>query len=85
MKLAENIRAYRRARSLTQEQLAEVLDVTGGKIGDNFLLTANKTDCNQNEQYKHLLCNNNEILSHKSFFSLKLIAIILAQLQEVFK
>ena len=28
MKLAENIRAYRRARSLTQEQLAEVLGVT---------------------------------------------------------
>ena len=32
MKLAENIRAYRRARSLTQEQLAEVLDVTGGAV-----------------------------------------------------
>jgi hypothetical protein len=59
--------------------------VTGGKIGDNFLLTANKTDCNQNEQYKHLLCNNDEILSHKPFFSPELIAIILAQLQEVFK
>ena len=32
MKLAENIRAYRRARSLTKEQLAEVLDVTGGAV-----------------------------------------------------
>ena len=32
MKLAENIRAYRKARSLTQEQLAEVLGVTVGAV-----------------------------------------------------
>lgn len=31
-KLAENIRACRKAHSLTQEQLAEVLDVTGGAV-----------------------------------------------------
>ena len=29
-KLAENIRAFRKQRSLTQEQLAEVLGVTTG-------------------------------------------------------
>ncbi len=32
MKLSENIRAFRRARGLTQEQLAEVLDVTVGAV-----------------------------------------------------
>ncbi|MDO4865576.1 MAG: helix-turn-helix transcriptional regulator [Clostridia bacterium] len=32
MKLAENIRAFRRKRSLTQEQLAEVLGVTVGAV-----------------------------------------------------
>ena len=32
MKLAENIRAYRKERSLTQEQLAEVLMVTAGAV-----------------------------------------------------
>ena len=32
MKLAENIRAYRKARKLTQEQLAEVLGVTVGAV-----------------------------------------------------
>lgn len=31
-KLAENIRAFRKARSLTQEQLAEVLGVTTGAV-----------------------------------------------------
>ena len=30
MKLAENIRAFRKERSLTQEQLAEALGVTAG-------------------------------------------------------
>ena len=30
MKLAENIRSFRKERSLTQEQLAEVLGVTTG-------------------------------------------------------
>ena len=30
--LAENIRAFRKARSLTQEQLAEVLGVTVGAV-----------------------------------------------------
>ena len=32
MKLAENIRAFRRERSLTQEQLSEVLGVTAGAV-----------------------------------------------------
>ena len=32
MKLSENIRAFRRARGLTQKQLAEVLDVTVGAV-----------------------------------------------------
>ena len=32
MKLAENIRAFRKERSLTQEQLAEVLGVTTGAV-----------------------------------------------------
>ena len=32
MKLSENIRAFRRARGLTQEQLAEVLNVTVGAV-----------------------------------------------------
>lgn len=32
MMLAENIRRFRKERSLTQEQLAEVLDVTGGAV-----------------------------------------------------
>ena len=32
MKLAENIRAFRKARALTQEQLAEVLGVTVGAV-----------------------------------------------------
>lgn len=32
MKLAENIRALRKERSLTQEQLAEVLRVTTGAV-----------------------------------------------------
>ena len=31
-KLAENIRTFRKARSLTQEQLAEVLGVTTGAV-----------------------------------------------------
>ena len=31
-KLAENIRAFRKERSLTQEQLAEVLGVTTGAV-----------------------------------------------------
>jgi transcriptional regulator with XRE-family HTH domain len=31
-KLAENIRAFRKARALTQEQLAEVLNVTAGAV-----------------------------------------------------
>ena len=31
-KLAENIRRYRKDRSLTQEQLAEVLGVTTGAV-----------------------------------------------------
>ncbi len=30
--LAENIRTFRKQRSLTQEQLAEVLDVTPGAV-----------------------------------------------------
>ena len=32
MKLAENIRAYRKARALTQEQLSEALGVTAGAV-----------------------------------------------------
>ncbi|MBR0135514.1 MAG: helix-turn-helix transcriptional regulator, partial [Clostridia bacterium] len=32
MKLAENIRSFRKERSLTQEQLAEVLGVTPGAV-----------------------------------------------------
>ena len=32
IKLAENIRAFRKQRSLTQEQLAEVLGVTVGAV-----------------------------------------------------
>ena len=32
MKLSENIRKYRKERSLTQEQLAEVLGVTTGAV-----------------------------------------------------
>ncbi|MBQ6077759.1 MAG: helix-turn-helix domain-containing protein, partial [Clostridia bacterium] len=32
MKLAENIRRFRRERSLTQEQLSEVLGVTAGAV-----------------------------------------------------
>ncbi|MDE5746393.1 MAG: helix-turn-helix domain-containing protein, partial [Acetatifactor sp.] len=32
LKLAENIRAFRKQRSLTQEQLAEVLGVTVGAV-----------------------------------------------------
>ena len=32
MKLAENIRAFRKERSLTQEQLAEVLGVTESTV-----------------------------------------------------
>ena len=32
MKLAENIRAFRKERSLTQEQLSEVLGVTAGAV-----------------------------------------------------
>ena len=32
MKLAENIRTFRKERSLTQEQLSEVLGVTAGAV-----------------------------------------------------
>ncbi len=32
LKLAENIRAFRKERSLTQEQLSEVLGVTAGAV-----------------------------------------------------
>ena len=32
MMLAENIRAFRRERSLTQEQLSEALGVTAGAV-----------------------------------------------------
>lgn len=32
IKLADNIRAFRKARSLTQEQLAEALGVTVGAV-----------------------------------------------------
>ena len=32
MKLAENIRAFRKERSMTQEQLSEVLGVTAGAV-----------------------------------------------------
>ncbi len=32
MKLAENIRAFRKERSLTQEQLSEALGVTAGAV-----------------------------------------------------
>ena len=32
MMLAENIRAFRKERSLTQEQLAEALGVTAGAV-----------------------------------------------------
>ena len=32
MMLAENIRAFRKARSLTQEQLSEALGVTAGAV-----------------------------------------------------
>ncbi len=54
-KLAENIRTLRKQRSLTQEQLAEVLGVTAGAVYKWEAKLSQNTDPKINEILKDIL------------------------------